>query len=258
MSKIGVIGKGFVGSAVANYYPDAIIYDKYKKIGSMDEVNKADIIFICVPTPPSKDGYDLSAVKESAERIADGKIIVIKSTITPGTTEELQKQYPNKKFIFCPEFLTEKNANGDFANPDRIIMGYTNKSKEILYQLAPYFPLDYTKWLIMPAIEAELVKLFSNFFLVNKVVLFNLFFDICEEVGLNYEEVREGVAADTRIGRSHTKIWHGGGRGAGGSCFPKDMHALINWLKKKDFKKDMYFRLVQSLNNKYLKESGKE
>ena len=108
--KIGIVGVGMVGGALQRYFEKKgikpLLYDKGRELGSIDQVNEADVIFLCVPTP-FENGFDLSYVEEACRNIKGEKIIVIKSTVVPWTTEKLQKQYPQHKFIFNPEFLTE-------------------------------------------------------------------------------------------------------------------------------------------------------
>ena len=152
MSKIGVIGQGFVGSAVRegmkNYFT-VITYDKDPNKESTassiaDVVKQVDETFLCVPTPMRKDGScDLNIVRAALEEIAtavvkqqkQGFIVVIKSTIPPGTTEALQKGYPEFSIVFNPEFLTEANAVEDYKNQNRIILGGerygTTKMKQV-------------------------------------------------------------------------------------------------------------------------------
>ncbi|OGZ34019.1 MAG: hypothetical protein A3I88_02625 [Candidatus Portnoybacteria bacterium RIFCSPLOWO2_12_FULL_39_9] len=226
-TKTAVIGVGMVGGALANVLSEPLLYDKYKKLGSLKEINRAEIIFICVPTPfDGQKGFDLSYIKNAFKLIKGKKIMVIKSTVLPGTTELFQKKYPGHKVLFSPEFLTEATADQDMRYPDRQIIGYTKKSynvaKDIL-QILPLAPFER----IMPAAEAELVKYFGNCWFSVKVVYANQMYDLCQKLGINYESVMESAAADKRIGRSHLEIFHKGYRGYGEKCLPKDIRALI-------------------------------
>ena len=125
--KMGIIGVGMTGGAQRRYFEQRrglkpFLYDSYKKLGSSAEVNKADIIFICVPTPHNNNkGHDLSIVKAAIRLIKKPRVLVVKSTVLPGTTETLQKQYPRHTFLFNPEFLTEVTADQDMQYPDRQI-----------------------------------------------------------------------------------------------------------------------------------------
>jgi len=257
--KIGVIGLGFVGNALCHYFESQrikpFLYDKYKNIGSLEKVNSADVIFICVSTPYNKKkGCDLSFIKDACGNVSGRKIIVIKSTISPGTTQKLQDKYPQHKFLFNPEFLREVSAYKDFINSTRQIIGFTKKSKrmaDLVMDILPKAP--YQK--IMPAKEAEMIKYMNNTFLAMKVLLANEFYDLCTALNIDYEIVKNAVAQDPRISRSHLKIFHEGYRGYGGSCFPKDINAIIKFASDK--KIDMPFlKKGREINRRLLKKSG--
>lgn len=232
--KIGIIGGGFVGSAIARYFErkgeDVKVYDKFKDSHKAEEVLHQDFIFIAVPTPFNKK-IDLSIMDEAmanAARADHGKIVIIKSTVIPGTTEKYQKQYPHLKIIFNPEFLTEETADQDFGFPDRQIVGYTNESYSIAGDVAQILPLaPFSR--IVPSTAAELIKYFGNNWFAVKVAYANQMYDVCEKLGVEYDIVSDGVAADKRIGSSHLGVWHKGYRGYGGKCLPKDIRAMIEF-----------------------------
>jgi UDPglucose 6-dehydrogenase len=237
-SKIGIIGLGYVGGAVYEWFKtkpkttELFLYDTGKDIGSMAEAVKADVIFVAVPTPfkNGNGGFDGSAVNETVRTVPDGKTIVIKSTILPGTTAKLQKQYPRKKILFNPEFLRAKTAVRDFIHPDRQVLGVTNESKseaEFILSILP--KAVHTR--VMTATEAEMVKYFGNTFLSTKVIFANQMYDLCESLGISYDAVKETAALDSRIGESHLAVNDSGYRGYGGSCFPKDTKALIQFAR---------------------------
>lgn len=203
-------------------------YDKGKNEGSRDNVNKAEVVFVCVPTPYLKDGagFDLSYVEETLSWLDGEKVVVIKSTVLPGTTEMLQKKYPQHKLLMNPEFLTEETADQDMSYPDRQIVGYTEKSHDVagdLMQLLPLAPFER----MLPSTEAELVKYFGNTWFSVKVSFANQMYDLCQALGVEYDRMVEAAAADKRIGRTHLNVWHKGYRGYGGKCLPKDTKAII-------------------------------
>lgn len=257
--KIGIIGLGFVGGAMRRYFESAganlFLYDKYKKIGSPAEVNKADIIFIAVPTPyGGRRGFNLDFVRDAVGILTGSKIVVIKSSVLPGTTDALQKKHPQHKIMFNPEFLREASAYEDLIKPDRQIIGVTKKSRGAAEEVMDILPdAPYRK--IMPVKEAEMIKYMANSFLALKVVFANEFGDLCEKLGTDYDLVREGVARDSRIGSSHLDILHGGYRGYGGSCFPKDINALIQFVDKQGIEMAL-LKKARQINRKLLKESG--
>lgn len=235
--KIGVIGGGYVGGTVAAFYrevgAEVKVYDKFKASDPLEEVLKQDYIFIAVPTNFNGQSIDLTNMDDAMANAAKSKAraIIIKSTIVPGTTEKYQKQYPHLRIVFNPEFLTEATAYQDFKYPDRQIVGYTKQSYPFAGEVMELLPLaPYSK--IIPSSAAEMVKYFGNTWFALKVVFANQIFDLCEALGIDYDLVKEGVGADRRIGRSHLDVWHGGYRGYGGKCLPKDTRALINFAQE--------------------------
>jgi len=244
--KIGVIGVGMVGGPLARYFKeeqghkrgeDLFLFDIDPKKEYLDDVNQADIIFVSVPSPRSSDGScDTTIVNSAFERIKGEKIIVLKSTVPPGTTEYLQKKYSNFKILFNPEFLTEKKAWEDFLKPDRQIVGFTAASIDaahIVLSLLPKAPFM-SPWgfhtykpIKITATEAEIIKYGGNVHFARKVNFANAIAILSKKHGVDYENVRAGMAADYRVGDSHIDVNHGGYRGFGGYCFPKDLDAFI-------------------------------
>jgi UDPglucose 6-dehydrogenase len=230
--KIGIMGVGMVGGALKKYFESEnvrpLVYDKFKNAGSLEEVNGADIIFIAVPTPYDEKtcGFDLSYVRQAIAEIKGEKIVVIKSTVLPGTTELLQKEFPQHKMMFNPEFLTEATALRDMFCPNRQIVGVTDKSadagQEVL-NLLPRAPFER----IVPSKEAEMVKYFGNTLYALRVAFANQMYDLCGKMGIDYETVKECAKPEPMVGKSHLEIFHKGYRGYGGKCLPKDTRALI-------------------------------
>lgn len=261
--KVGIIGLGFVGGAVKHWFEnqkkdyELYLYDKFKNIGSVEEVNGADFIFIAVPTPYYEDGrgYDDSAVLESLHNVENGKVAIIKSSVLPGSTDAFQKKFPKKKILFNPEFLTAKNPVGDFLDPIRQLMGYADKknapiAKKVLAML-PGSPHDR----MMRAREAEMVKFFSNTFLSVRVVFANQMYDLCEKIGgVNYDTVKEAVICDKRIGVGHFDVFTDGYRGYSGLCLPKDTRALIQLGEALGVEMEL-LKKVEEINNRLQKNA---
>ena len=237
--KIGIIGQGYVGSAIKigfEPYYELETYDKYdvdKSSCSLEKlVESCKVIFVCVPTPMNKNG---SCNTDIVEGVVDDinklsskeKIVVIKSTISPGTTDRLNKKYKKISVIFNPEFLTEANFIEDFKNQTRIILGGTRKGTNKLRQIySKVFPKSHI--IKTGSKTAEMVKYMTNTYLATKVSFFNEIEDFCRRKSINYENVRHLVAQDKRIGHSHTYVpGPDGKRGFGGTCFPKDVSSLI-------------------------------
>jgi len=240
MPNIGIVGYGIVGTAVdygfRNSLPkekqnNVLWYDKYKDGSTLEEVvENSDFIFVALPTPYKDDRIDLTIMDENIDKIAKlseekDKVIIIKSSVIPGTTRNYAKKYPKNMFSFTPEFLTEANYLEDFVNPDRIVIGADNDKIRLKvtyihkerFPNVPYFLTDLT--------TAEMVKYMANCFLATKVIFGNEIYDLCEKKGIKYEEVVKAVIADRRIGPTHLDVTSS--KGYGGKCFPKDMVAMI-------------------------------
>ncbi len=250
--KVGIMGIGMVGTPLKRWFEengyergsDLFLYDRDPKKAYFDNINMAHVIFVAVPTPrhPYHGGCDLSSVVDALGRIVDScnKIVVIKSTVPPGTTEYFQKKFPKWKMLFNPEFLTERQAWEDFIRPDRQIIGFTEKSIDAAHTVLSLLPkapfmspwgLGTYEKIRITATEAEIIKYGGNIYFVRKVNFANMVNDLCGNLGVDYENVRKGMGADFRIGDSHLDVNHGGYRGWGGYCFPKDLDALITFLK---------------------------
>ncbi len=257
--KLGIMGVGMVGNALKKYFEKKgikpLLFDNGKELGSLEDVNQADVIFICVPTPFDKDiGFDLSCVREACNSVKGEKIIVIKSTITPGTTEKLQKEYPRHKILFNPEFLTEANADRDLEFPDRQLVGWTEQSRDFAKDILELLPrADFEK--IMPSIEAEMAKYFANTYLAIKVIFAEQMYELCEKLGVNYENVMNAASIDKRIGASHLVAKHKGYHGYGGHCFPKDMKAIIQFADSKGVDLRLH-KVAEDINNELMKKQG--
>lgn len=258
--KIGIIGVGMVGGALRNYFESIgvkpYLYDRFKQLGSVEEVNRADVVFIAVPTPydSKKKKFDDGYIKAAFKILKPPKVIVIKSTVLPGTTERFQRQYPKHKILFNPEFLTELTADQDMKFPDRQIIGYTAKSYTIAKDIINLLPLaPYER--IMPATEAEMVKYFGNNWFSVKVAYANQMYDLCQKLGIDYDCVMEAAAADKRIGRTHLEIWHKGYRGYGGKCLPKDIKAMIAFADSKGISMELH-KAAERVNNQLMKKQN--
>tara|TARA_R110000824_G_scaffold114198_1_gene264569 strand:+ start:410 stop:1255 length:846 start_codon:yes stop_codon:yes gene_type:complete len=240
--EIGIIGQGFVGTAVREglkqfYKTNTFDLNVQCTCKTLHElVNTSDIIFVCVPTPMRNDGScDTSIVEAVVKDInqtvnagQDGKIVVIKSTVPPGTTERLNSQNEYIQVVFNPEFLTEANFIDDFKNQDRIIIGgqrpASTKVRQLFYKAFPKAHIIKTSSTI-----AEMVKYMTNTFLSTKVSFANEIKQICDKINVDYDKVVEYATYDERLGKSHWSVpGPDGKKGFGGSCFPKDINALLD------------------------------
>lgn len=250
--KIGIIGQGFVGNSIKeglkNDYPDLLTFDIRSELSICSSVEElilnSSFIFVCVPTPMKESGECYTGIVEDViksisevSKETPQKIVILKTTVPPGTTEEFQKKYTNLSLVFNPEFLTEANAVEDFKNQNRIILGgdnsYVLDGVAAIYRKSfPLVPIVH-----MTSSEAEMVKYVGNTFLATKVIFANEMYKICEGLDLDYEKVVQAAQLDTRLGKSHWKVpGTDGDFGFGGHCFPK-RHARFKVYSKPTWSK---------------------
>ena len=239
---VGVVGQGFVGTAVyegLKKHHKLLCYDKddkvnVKRLGVANLellAEYSEIIFVCVPTPMTQDGECYTGYVEEVVKELDGytkdKIVVIKSTIIPGTTARLNTKYKNNTIVFSPEFLTEANSINDFKNQTRIILGGDRKgTNKLRVMFSKAFPKAHI--IKTDSTYAEMIKYLTNNFLTVKVAFANEMYKICERLNIDYDKVVEYATLDERLGPSHWGVpGPDGDFGYGGHCFPKDVKALI-------------------------------
>jgi len=242
MQTIGIIGQGFVGNAVRmgmQHVYNVLTYDKspdkYSNVTGIEElIEQNEVVFLCVPTPMKRSGKcDLSIINNALQEINQccislnkQIIIVIKSTIPPGTTDHLDSLYSHCNIVFNPEFLTEANSIEDYKNQNRIVIGgkrpYTSVVRRIFAKAFPKVPIIKTSSTI-----AETIKYVTNIFLATKVAFANEIFQVCEALDIDYDKVIEYAKYDVRLGQTHWDVpGPDGDFGYGGHCFPKDIAAL--------------------------------
>ena len=197
-------------------------------------VKKSDVCFIAVGTPQGEDGsadlqYVLGVAEEIAKAMNGYKVIVDKSTVPVGTAEkvaEIIKKHTTHPFdvVSNPEFLKQGNAVDDFLSPDRVVIGSnSDKATKIMQEIYAPFQRTGNRVVVMDTKSAEMTKYAANSFLATKISFMNEIANLCEKVGANAEMVRIGISTDSRIGNKFLFP----GLGYGGSCFPKDVKALI-------------------------------
>ena len=251
-----------VGGSVARYLESRgmkpILYDPPRGLDSKEEINKAEMVFVCVPTPydEEKGGFDLSFVRTALSILENEKIIVLKSTILPGSTDQIQAEFPQHKILFNPEFLTEASADQDMSYPDRQIVGYTEKSFNVAKDVVLILPLAPFER-IVPAKVAEMIKYYNNTWFSTKVIFANQVYDVCEKMNVDYDLVRECAAADKRVGPSHLDVFHKGFRGYGGKCLPKDTRAFIQ-LGDRLGADQKLLKVVEDINKELIRKQGRD
>lgn len=205
-------------------------------------IKDAEIIFLALPTPPGEDGsadlsYILGVAEELGEIIEEYKVIVDKSTVPVGTADKVHNAIANKTsvpfdVVSNPEFLREGFAVDDFLKPDRVVIGTSSdRARKVMEELYKPFVRQGNPILFMDEKSAELTKYAANSFLATKITFMNEVANFCEKVGADVDKVRIGIGSDTRIGNRFLFP----GIGYGGSCFPKDVQALVKSGKEQNF-----------------------
>ena len=283
MPRISIIGSGWVGTLIGKGFAELgneiIFYDIVDKAlpNFTKDINYAiensDISFICVPTPTNEDGeIDLSYIKDAAKNIGtilaekdNYHVIVVKSTVVPGTTEKvvipILEKYTGKKageFGICmnPEFLTEisgtwstdEDTKKDFFTEDRIVIGeYDKKSGDVLEEI--YEPLN--KPIFRTDLRtAEMIKYASNCMLAAKISYWNEIFLICKELGIDSRAIADVVGLDPRIGKYGTLH----GKAFGGKCLPKDLKAFVAFAE--EYHKAKLLKVVDDINEEMKEKYG--
>lgn len=241
---VGFIWQGFIGKNMADDFENRwyTIFRYSKRLDTPEnrqKLSECDIVFISVPTPTTPEGFNFDILREVVGLVGPGKSAVIKSTMMPGTCEKIQALYPDRFVFHSPEFLAEKTAAYDVANPTRNIVGYPIDNDDFraraqqIIDILPGAPVN----IVCTSREAEFIKYGSNSFLTLKVIYANILYDLAENAGSNWDVIKEGIGSDPRIGRSHLDVIHASwilehkGRGAGGHCFIKDFAGLVEYIK---------------------------
>ena len=246
MDSIGVVGLGYVGSSLAHTFSKKFIIESYdlNKASTASSIkqlcSKTKIIFVCVPTPMRKDGScDTTIVERVCREIdehAHNHIVVIKSTIVPGTSERISKDLKNSSLLFNPEFLTEANSLQDFLNPNMQILGGKWRDCEWVERLyvrhsnvrvVPTFKVD--------LITASMLKYTINSWLATKVTFFNELKELYDasNTKVPWESFTDMLTRDPRIGDTHMQVPGPDGQpGFGGHCFPKDTQAFLYYARE--------------------------
>ena len=242
MKNVGVIGNGFVGSAIVSgfsLHANLRIFDTRHGLctHSLESVvNESEFIFVCVPTPMknSNGGEIVLDIMDSVFRDIEivnkkeDQVFIIKSTVIPGTVEKYKEKYPDLKIVFNPEFLTERSARLDFINSSRIVIGGLASDADRVEGLyRDRFP---HKMIIKTDVStAQFIKYMANCFFATKVSFMNEMKQGADALGVNWEDAMSGFVSDGRIGNSHLDVpGHDGLLGFGGKCFPKDLNAFID------------------------------
>ena len=266
--KIGFIGQGFVGKNIANDIElrghTTVRYALEAEYALNKELLKeCDIIFVAVPTPTTPTGFDYSIIEKNLSLLRDGSIVVIKSTLLPGTTRKLQDAFPNLVILFSPEFLCEATASHDAAHPIVNVVGVFPDSAghrtagETVMRILPKSPHEF----IIPTEAAELFKYIHNIHGFMRVIFSNLCYDLGGKMGVDWAHVEQIMNVDPMMSPYYNSPIHKSGRGAGGHCFIKDMAAfslLYRELCTSDTSGVELLKLMEKKNLELLSATGKD
>lgn len=257
--KLIIAGYGFVGTAVAHalngHHELAIVDPRFNRTRIADHPD-ADGIIVCVGTPSAEDGdCDTSQVMSVLAEIPDYKSVMIKSTVPPDLLVKMQQTFPKLKITYSPEFLRAVSATKDFAKQTYMILGGTDTA---IWETVFRPCLKHCEhYITTSASTASMVKYSVNTFLATKVAYFNHVYDLCQNNGVDYNEMRKLLVLDTRIGESHLQVpGPDGTRGFGGHCFPKDTEALVHYAQRAG----LPFEILESAveYNKKLQKNNKK
>ena len=229
MARVGILGLGAVGTAVCSgmgRYHSTGTYDSDGR-GSLTDILNTAAVFICVPTNGLEGGsLDLSAVESASSKLYEVDyrgLVIVKSTLHPGSMEVLTKRYRNLRLVYMPEFLRERDAAAWFLEPDRIVVSGLDSDVDEALDLFKWVP-EYVPRLRMTHGEAEIAKLAHNAYIATKVTFTCEIERICELNAVDVSKVMEVVWRDKRVGNSaHLSPGLGG---FGGKCVPKDTRSL--------------------------------
>lgn len=262
---VGYIGQGWVGrhsaDAIEALGTPVIRYSlEPEYIGNKAKIKDCSVVFIVVTARTTPEGFEDKNLREAIELTAPGTLIAIRSTLPPGTTTVFETDYPDRKFIFYPEFLTMSTAKTDAEKPKRNIIGLgasadQTDAKTIL-SIIP--EAEYVK--VTTAVNAELSKYLTNCYWNFRNMYVNMQYDLAEAVGGDWDDLREMFIEDDRLQWEHTKPVHNGGRGAGNSCLIKDFAIFAKQYEDKvgDTDGTTLLNTMAKKNVKYLHSTGKD
>jgi len=260
--KIGVIGRGFVGGSIEKFVNEhhgysVLSYDVKDEHRDMNTtydrmVRECDFIYVCVPTPMDSDGKCYTEIVRLCLKLLSfyarerrrQTVVLIKSTMVPETSVKLQEDFPNLVIVTNPEFLTERTAYEDLVNADYHVLGVGDFIPANVYIRLRQFHKDLwpnSTINFMSNTEAEMVKYMTNSFYSYKVTFANHMYQLCQAMGLDYEQFIKGaINSDPRLGELHWNVPGPDGQlGFGGKCFPKDFNGMIKLFERNDVECDI-------------------
>lgn len=247
--KIGIVGVGMVGSALSYGFKrighEVLEHDL--KLGTrLESVLEAEIVYVCVPTPQASDGScDVAWVETVIRGLSNlgySKLVVIKSTVPPGTTDRLSRENKSLGLAFCPEFLRERASFSDFVENQTVCVAgvYADQGYQLIVESHGSLPKS---WARVTPLEAELTKYYANVFNALRVVFANQFYDVCKTAGADYTAIKNAVVKRGNIGDFYLDC-NEQLRGFGGSCLPKDTAAFAAYVEKLGVQAPLFKQIV--------------
>ena len=236
--KVGVVGGGIVGNAMRTLCgPETVMYDPYVSewSGNKNAINRCDVVLICVPTPMADDRSCNTSVVEETVAWAEAPLLIIRSTVAPGTTDRLCEKY-DKSIVFQPEYLGETTAHvfGNMAEREFVVLGGQPEAVAAAADFYTNYYNSMVRFYFCDAMTAEVCKYMENAFYAVKVTFVNEFYDIAKAHGVDFNLLREMWLADTRISRDHTFVY-ADNRGFCGKCLPKDCNAIVKSCEQRGY-----------------------
>lgn len=257
--KVGVVGAGVVGQAMQQLCgADTVMYDPYVEQykNNRDAINGCDVVFVCVPTAMRDDGSCDTSIVEDTCAWVDAKLLIIRSTIAPGTTTRLVER-TGKQIVFQPEYLGETTAHvfGTMAERQFVVLGGTPEAVSAAADFYKHYYNSYVHMYFCDSTTAEVAKYMENAFYAVKVTFVNEFYDIAKAHGVDFNLLREMWLADTRISRDHT-FCYPDNRGFSGKCLPKDCNAIVKSSRDNGYE-PQFMAACLKINDAFLKRNQK-
>jgi len=251
--KIGVIGKGYVGKAIYNLFKDHYEIVAKDKEGDYLKINECDLSVVCVPTPMNKDGSCDTSIVEEVIKWIEAPLILIKSTVPPGTTFQLKRRW-GKRICFSPEYVGEGGyyiPEWQYPHPTKIeshtflVVGGDKKDTSEIVDIFQEKLGPTKKYVQTDANTAELTKYMENIWGAMKVTFSNEFYSIAKAFNVDYNELRELFLLDSRTEPMHTSVFPNK-RGFAGKCYPKDLHGLIEATRQAGYESKLLEEVVDT------------
>lgn len=258
MNNAVVIAHGMVAKATMHSLGIDKFYSRSERNIEYNDIPNYKYIFFCLPTPTLLGKQNIDSIREYIKLIttaqkdkADKSIVIIRSTILPGTCKKIFKE-SNIHVVHVPEFLTESTWEKDSEWPDIIVIG--SEDQNLREEVAGIFRARFkgAEYFLTDTQTSEMIKYAINCYYALKVIYANQLFDFCEKENIPYETIKKAMYSRKWIGKNHLDIWHNGGRGAAGKCLKKDLDAFAN------FSHLPLLEYAEKLNKGYILSSNKK